>query len=81
MDTHLILLIAPTITAVVLLFAPQWQTRHIDRRMRAGDDRYLDEQSSYRAYSWQRNPKALRVMGAVLLLMDAVYLGLSWFNP
>lgn len=81
MDSHLISLIAPTITALVLLITPQWQTRHIERRMRAGDDRYLDEQRAYRAYPWQRNPKVLRVTGAVLLLMEAVYLGLSWFNP
>lgn len=81
MDSHLIVLIAPTITALVLLVAPQWQTRHIERRMRAGDDRYLDEQRSYQAYPWQRNPKVLRVTGAVLLVMEAAYLGLSWFNP
>jgi hypothetical protein len=49
--------------------------------MRAGDDRYLDEQRSYRAYPWQRNPQVLRIAGAVLLLMEAVYLGLYWLNP
>lgn len=81
MDNHLILLTAPTIMALVWLFTPQWQARHIERRMRAGDDRYLDEQRSYRAYPWQRNPQVLRIAGAVLLLMEAVYLGLYWLNP
>lgn len=81
MDTHLALLIPSTITALFWLLAPQWQIRRIEARMRDGDDRYLDEQRSYRAYPWQRNAGALRLMGAAILLMEAVYLGTRLLMP
>lgn len=81
MDANLPLLIWPTIMALVFIFAPQWQIRHIEKRMQAGDDRYLDEQRSYPAYPWQRNAKALRVTGLVTLGLDAVYLGVTFLGP
>jgi hypothetical protein len=81
MDTNLILLIGPTIIALVMLIAPQWQIRRIEARMQAGNDSHLDEQRSYRAYPWQRNAKALRVTGAVILALEALYLGLSLLSP
>lgn len=81
MDTHLALLIPSTITALFGLFAPQWQIRRIEARMREGYDRYLGEQRSYHAYPWQRNANALRLMGAAILLMEAVYLGIRLLTP
>lgn len=81
MDTHLALLIPSTIMALFCLLAPQWQIGRIEARMREGDDRYLDEQRSYRAYPWQRNARALQLMGAAILLMEAVYFGTRLLMP
>ncbi|MBP7336312.1 hypothetical protein [Niveispirillum sp.] len=81
MDTNLILLIGPTFFALAALFAPQRQIRRLEDRMRAGDDRYLDEQRSYRAYPWQRNARVLRGLALIVLSLEAVYLGFYLLNP
>ncbi|OYQ37917.1 hypothetical protein CHU95_00150 [Niveispirillum lacus] len=80
MEINLILLIGPTISALLLLAVPGWQRQRIEARMRAGDDRFLDEQWSYRSYPWLRDPTVLRGIGLTILGLEAIYLGLVWLG-
>lgn len=81
MDTIWIMMVPAAVTGLACLFYPQWTTRRIARRMQEGGDRYFEEQRSYQAYPWQRNPRLIRLSGAVILLLQAVVLGLQLYFP
>ncbi len=56
---------------------PERQTRHIEARMAAGDDRHFEEQRYYRAHPNLRNPKAVRRNGVVLMTLAAIGVGIA----
>lgn len=41
------------------------------RRMAAGDDRFLDEQQSLKAYARHREPRIVRLRGIALMVLAA----------
>lgn len=56
---------------------PERQTRRIEARMAAGDDRHFEEQRYYRAYPNLRNPKAVRRNCVVLMALAVVGIGIA----
>lgn len=76
-DNILLLSILPlAVIGLVNLLFPQWSVRMIEKRMREGDDRFLDEQRFYQAYPWKRNVRLVRLSGAGIVLVQII--GWTW---
>lgn len=59
---------------------PQGRAKRVEQRMRAGDDRYLDEQQSYHAYPMLRDPKRIRLASLGTLIAIAVAIGADFLR-
>ena len=54
-----------TLPCVAMLLFPNRQVRRVEERMTAGDDRFFEEQRTYRSYPYLQNASAIRTLGAV----------------
>lgn len=60
------------------LFRAQHIIKAVDQRIEQGDDRYFEEQRSYRAYPPIRNPNLIRLGGAALVAMGLTICALDY---
>jgi hypothetical protein len=61
----LVYFIVATLGCLSLALWPHRQARAVEARIKEGDDDYFEEQRTYQAYPWLRDPKRLRVAGVV----------------
>ncbi len=74
MDAEILLLLALCLWALFDLVWPQVTARQVQKRMRAGDDRFFEEQRTYRAYAILRDPRLIRLRAAVVLALGLLAL-------
>jgi hypothetical protein len=70
-----------TLFSASLLFWPNRKAQARQQRIEAGDDRYFEEQRSYRAYPWLGRPKRIRFAGAVGTACGLVVSLVQIFRP
>ena len=64
---------------IVTFWRAEQTARQVREQMADGEDRFFEEQRSYRAYPFQADPKKLRVIGILLMLMGIAALALyAW---
>jgi hypothetical protein len=63
-----------------LLLRPDRRTAHIRERMAAGDDRWFEEQRSYRAYPGLHDFRWVRITGVVGVACGVALCALSYFR-
>lgn len=80
MDAKTLFILALCLWSAFDLAWPQVTARQVEKRMQAGDDRYFDEQRSYRAYAILREPRLIRLRAAVVLTMALFALGLLHYS-
>lgn len=51
---------------------PSRRARAVEKRMLEGDDRYFEEQRSYRSYPWLRDPRRIRVIGIITTVIGLI---------
>ena len=54
-----------TLGCLAMFLWPNRRAQAIEERIKAGDDRSFEEQRTYRAYPYLRNPRRIRLIGAV----------------
>ena len=54
-----------TLPCIIMLVWPERQARAVEERIKAGEDRYFEEQRTYRAYPSLSNPRRIRLVGAI----------------
>lgn len=60
--------IVALLTGVWMVIWPGRRVEQIEARIRAGDDRFHEEQRSYAAYPWLRSVAATRRWGWILII-------------
>lgn len=74
MDAEILFLLALCLWSLFDLVWPQVTARQVQKRMRAVDDRFFEEQRAYRAYAILRDPRLIRLRAAVVLALGLLAL-------
>jgi hypothetical protein len=54
-----------TLPCLIMVIWPDRHARAVEKRVAEGDDRFFEEQRSYRAYPSTRNPRRIRIAGII----------------
>ena len=65
--------IMATLPCLAMLLWPHRQARFVEKRMAEGDNRFFEEQRTYESYPWMRDPKRIRIVGAVGTLSGIIF--------
>lgn len=79
MDAVTLLVLVIGLWSAFDLVWPQMAARRVEKRMRCGDDRYFEEQRSYRAYAILRDPRLIRMRAGFVLVLLLLSLGLHYY--
>ena len=62
-----------TLPCLLMAIWPARQAKAIAERLASGDDRFFEEQRTYRAYPWMRNVRHIRMVGIVGTLCGVLF--------
>jgi hypothetical protein len=68
----LITYILATFAGFTMLFWPNRRAQAVEQRMREGDDRYFEEQRTYRSYPSMRDPRRIRIIGGICTVVGLI---------
>jgi hypothetical protein len=60
-----------------------WPRRHVQRiedRIQTGGDQFFEEQKTYRAYPFLRNPSRVRLVGAIGTICGLIAVAISLYR-
>lgn len=69
-----------TLPCLAMLLWPGRQASIIEKRIKAGDNQYFEEQRTYRAYPFLRDPKRIRLAGAVGTVCGLIFCAIQIYQ-
>lgn len=73
--------IVMTLSCLSLALWPHKRAQTVETRIAQGDDEFFEEQRSYQAYPWLRDPKRLRIAGVVGTVCGLIFCALELYRP
>lgn len=70
-----------TLSCLSMALWPHKRADAVEVRVAKGDDDFFEEQRSYQAYPWLRDPKRLRIAGIVGTACGLIVCGLELYRP
>lgn len=70
-----------TMSCLSMALWPHKRAEAVEARIAKGDDTFFEEQRSYEAYPWLRDPRRLRIAGIVGTVFGVIVCGLELSRP
>jgi len=70
-----------TLCWLSLALWPHKRVQTVETRIAQGDDEFFEEQRTYQAYPWLRDPKRLRIAGIIGSVCGLIFCALELYRP